>query len=292
MVGNNPPEPEIAAAARPRGASGPVPWLGTPLARLDARVRVGSITKSLTATLALLLAVEGRLDLDEPCRATLELRRGALGAATWRHVISHTAGLPTEADPEQERIDAPPLTADALLAAAERIVPDAPGTRRYSNFGYGLLGAALERRAGVSYEALLQRRLLTPLGMTATTLSPPPSLVPGLRAGGIAPLIDFGACAPAGQLYSTLRDVLAWGACLGGEAPAVVSPVVLQNLVCSGAVEAAGGRFASRGVVPGYACALVVVPDRGAAAAWTNHDGGPLAVLEIAQRHYAAPAST
>ena len=191
-------------------------------------------------------------------------------------------------DADQERLDAPPLTTAELLAAAEAARPDAPGTWRYSNFAYGIVGAALERVAGAPFAALLRERLLAPLGMAATTPSPPPGLVPSR-----APLIDFGACAPAGQLYSTLRDVLAWGACLAGEVPAVLPPELHSELVSAQvaadgamqalAVQLRGRRLYTRGVVPGYACALVVEPGVGGAAAWRNENREPLAVVALAE---------
>ncbi len=150
---------------------------------------LASVTKPFTATLALQLAEDGVIDLDAPVVRYLAPGTPVPTAANGspilvRHLLMHTSGLPR--DPPNRRNQATGAALDpgiwdaysvtdlrAGLLATE--VEGEPGeTFAYSNFGYALLGHALEHAAGQPYEALLHRRLLQPLGMadTAITLSP------------------------------------------------------------------------------------------------------------------------
>ena len=107
-----------------------------------------SITKLLTATAVLAAVDDGRIDLDEPAR------HPAPEGATIRHLLAHASGLAFDGE----------------------MVHGRPGTRRiYSNTGFDLLGATLAERDGVPFGLALRRRVLDPLGMTATTLVERPS---------------------------------------------------------------------------------------------------------------------
>jgi CubicO group peptidase (beta-lactamase class C family) len=85
----------------------------------------------------------------------------------------------------------------------------------YSNLGYGVLGYALWRAAGVGYEELLERKILGPLGMTETSMAmagrPLDGLVKGHTQTGLpARAWTFDACAPCGALCSTVGDQVKW----------------------------------------------------------------------------------
>lgn len=142
---------------------------------LDHPFRWASITKVVTA-LGVLSAVEdGSIDLDEAA--------GPPGS-TVRHLLAHASGLSFEGGM--------PLAA--------------PGTRRiYSNGGFDLLGALLADRDGGTYFDAVTRRVLGPLGMTATFLDGRPSQ--GLHG----PLRDLVAL--AGELLRpTLIPRATWAA--------------------------------------------------------------------------------
>jgi CubicO group peptidase (beta-lactamase class C family) len=126
---------------------------------LDRSFRWASVTKLATA-LAVIDAVEdGILGLDDPA--------GPPGV-TVRHLLAHASGLPFEGE--------------AVLAP--------PGTRRiYSNPGFDILGALLAERDGASFDEVLRRRILEPLGMADTNLVTRPS--DGLHG----PLRDLAALA-------------------------------------------------------------------------------------------------
>lgn len=82
-----------------------------------------------------------------------------------------------------------------------------------SNLGVGLLGHALARRAGCSYEELVRRRILAPLGMANTSISLTSSQQDRLAAGHNSALLpvrnwDFDVLEGAGALRSTANDML------------------------------------------------------------------------------------
>ncbi|MFE9423660.1 serine hydrolase domain-containing protein [Kitasatospora sp. NPDC006697] len=178
----------------------------------DVQFRIGSVTKPLTAVLVLRLRDEGLLDLADPLEQ--HLPGTAAGGATVRELLSHTAGLATEPPgPWWERTDGSlrPGLADLL---EEQPFRHPAGERfHYSNAGFALLGALVERLRGQPWAEALRQEVLEPLGMTRTTPLPQAP-----HAGGFAvhpwadvmtaePLTDTGRMAPAGQLWSTAADL-------------------------------------------------------------------------------------
>lgn len=152
----------------------------------DTPYNVASVTKLFTATLALQLAAEDRLDLDAPVARylpdTVHLPTDASGTAiTVRHLLTHTSGLPNNPPNRRDQPVAGPVdpgvweayeVADLYRGLAATKLRTRPGTAMvYSNYGYALLGHVVERVAGVPYEQLLRARLLAPLGMTASGIT-------------------------------------------------------------------------------------------------------------------------
>jgi CubicO group peptidase (beta-lactamase class C family) len=109
--------------------------------------RIASMTKSLTAATVLLLRDEGRLRLDDPAEqyvpelANLRYPTSDSPRITIRHLLTMTAGFPTD-DPWGDRQQAlDPEAFLRLLADGGLSFSSAPGTRyEYSNTGYGILG--------------------------------------------------------------------------------------------------------------------------------------------------------
>ena len=153
--------------------------------RPDAVFRVGSVSKTLTATAILELVEDGKLRLDDRVFAMFPELTAPAGARsdprlariTVRDLLNHSAGWDrlTSLDP----MFAPHLTAqavDARVPADARTVirfmrgrrlEFAPGGRfAYSNFGYALLGRVVERASGMEYEEYVRSAILAPLGIT------------------------------------------------------------------------------------------------------------------------------
>jgi len=135
---------------------------------------LASLTKVVaTSTMAMLLYERGLLDLDLPVAAIVpqfaadDLRRPEV---TVRMLLAHSSGLPA-----YEKLFLHAQSRDALLHAAI-ITPLAtdPGTRAaYSDIGFIVLGAALEKIADETLDRFCQREIFGPLGMVHTSFNPP-----------------------------------------------------------------------------------------------------------------------
>jgi D-alanyl-D-alanine carboxypeptidase len=151
--------------------------------------RIGSITKQFTATAILLLAEDGKLSIDDALSVYLpEFPRAK--DLPLRRMLSHTAGLGnyTEEPPAQFLKDILPerSTAElvAWMAASPRLQISEPGTAwRYSNTGYVLLGAVVERASGKGYGEFLSERIFKPLGLADTALDHNRDVVPRRAEG-------------------------------------------------------------------------------------------------------------
>ncbi len=137
----------------------------------DTPYDLASLTKPLaTALLAVLLEGEGRIDPDAPAAVLLpEIRGSAYEAATLSALAAHRAGLPAWRPLYLEA-----STVDGYVQAIARTAPEcAPGTTRYSDLSYLLLGAAIERAAGTPLDVLFDRRVADPLGLRSTGFAGP-----------------------------------------------------------------------------------------------------------------------
>ncbi|MEV6300766.1 serine hydrolase domain-containing protein [Actinoplanes sp. NPDC051861] len=243
--------------------------------------RLGSITKTITATLVMQLRDEGFFALDDLLYR--HLPGTPIGGVTLRQLLGHVSGLQREPDgPWWERN--PGGDVDQLLASLTyEKAHGAPYRRyRYSNLAYGLLGAVVSRVTGQSWAELVGKRVLDPLGMKRTTYAPVEPFARGYVVhdlGGALheePRPDTGAMAPAGQLWSTVTDMAKWAGFLADPAPAVLAretvdemcaPVVLKDLESWTAGHGLGPqlyRVGERvyaghgGSMPGYVAHLAV----------------------------------
>jgi D-alanyl-D-alanine-carboxypeptidase/D-alanyl-D-alanine-endopeptidase len=189
----------------------------------DARTvfEIGSVTKVFTTSLLADMARRGEVRLDQPVAELLPkgVRVPAQDgrAITLLDLATQRSGLPRVPDNMPTGGDNPyaAYTVDSLYAFLTRYtLPRAPGARyEYSNLGMGLLGHALARRAGRTYEAILVERVLGPLGLRDTRITLDADLrqrlTPGHDlAGKVVPNWDLPALAGAGALRSTASDML------------------------------------------------------------------------------------
>ncbi|YCK39680.1 serine hydrolase domain-containing protein [Actinomadura sp. ATCC 39365] len=182
---------EVKDGDRTWFATAGVADLGTGAARRPGEhVHTGSSGKAFTAAVLLSLEAEGRLSLDDTVNTWLP---GVLDAngydgdkITIRHLLSNTGGLfATGLAPEvshryatrsgmlRHRFDA--FTTDELLRLAISQPPvGAPGERfEYSNGGFHIAGAIIEKVTGSTYEKEVDRRVVQPLGLAHTRVRPP-----------------------------------------------------------------------------------------------------------------------
>jgi len=187
----------------------------------DTRFNIGKAGRTLTAALCALHAEAGTWSWDEPLAGHLpggfSLPQVAGATASIAQAAGHYGALPphpADWEPPNPRFPLHGLQAPALSEALAVMVPPfAPGERFYeSDFGYALLGLALEHAGGQSYAALLESKLARPLGMhhtAAGTARPGSDPAPGHF--GLTE-VDFPPhqLAGMGMQFSSARDMLAF----------------------------------------------------------------------------------
>jgi CubicO group peptidase (beta-lactamase class C family) len=196
----------------------------------DTKFRLGSITKQFTAALILQLVEEGKIKLDGKVSDYLPDYRKDTGARiTIHNLLSHTSGLPnyTAAPGFFQNVSRNPYAVDDFVKQyASGDLEFEPGTKfNYSNSGYFLLGAIIEKVTGNAYEKVLQEKILDPLGMKNTGYDHYGTILSKRAAGYVktprgyenAPYLDMTIPYSAGSLYSTVEDLFLWDQALYGD---------------------------------------------------------------------------
>jgi CubicO group peptidase (beta-lactamase class C family) len=202
---------------------------GRESAPLDAATtfRIGSVTKTFTAVLVLQCRDDGLLDLDDALGRHLDVP--AHGELTIRRLLSHTAGLQREPHGDVwDTLQAPDIA--RLIGELDRVERVLPPARRYhySNLGLSLLGHMVARLRGGTWAEVLADRVLGPLGLASVTTTPGEHAAVGYLVDAYSdharpePPTDFGAVAPAAQLWGTAADLARWAAFLAD--PGTVDP--------------------------------------------------------------------
>lgn len=229
-----------------RGAGGAANIeLGVPL-RTDQVFDIASVTKMFTAALVFKLAEAGKLSLDDPLARYLPDFPNA-GTITLRQLLTHTAGIsditaPNAVQPGFMRRDVDTATLVAEIAKRPAAFP--PGTgQAYSNAGYILLGAVIEKVTGKPWHVAMQEQLFGPLGLAHTGYGIASALLPGRVAGYTsdtpdhavrnAPFISMTIPASAGGLASTVGDLRRWMRALA--AGRVVGDASYRQMITSAA---------------------------------------------------------
>ena len=183
---------------------------------------IGSITKTFTATTLADMVAKGEVKLDDPvakylpASAHVPSRNGR--EITLVDLATQSSGLPRmpsnfapkdQTNPyadytEQQAVD---------FVSSYQLPRDVGAKYEYSNLGMGLLGIALTRREGVSYEALVRKHVIDPLGMNDTRVTFTPSMRERLalghdESGAVVSNWDIPGLAGAGALRSTVNDML------------------------------------------------------------------------------------
>lgn len=205
---------------------------GSRAADEHTQYRMGSITKTFVAVAVLRLRDEGALDLGDPLEK--HLPGTAAGDVTIAQLLSHGAGLQAETDgPWWERTEGGPWR--SLSTQLGRRHP-AGRQFHYSNVGYGVLGELVGRLRDAPWSRVVAEELLEPLGMDRTTKRPVAPHAHGLAVHPFADVVlpepehDGGAMAPAGQLWTTVRDLARWATFLGGDTAGLLSADTLAEM--------------------------------------------------------------
>jgi CubicO group peptidase (beta-lactamase class C family) len=188
--------------------------------RLGAVWRWASVTKQVTATIAMQEVAAGRLDLDAPITRYLpDSKAPFAGRITPRILMQHVSGLPRTEEGPVGRDDWPTFyMVDRTSPATGRTWCEGSTVREpLSEFFYGdcdfiMMAAVIEATSGKSYKRLIAERIARPLGLRSVGLFPRARpTVKGYAAGkpesSAVRLENFGG---AGALYGTTHDLLAF----------------------------------------------------------------------------------
>jgi D-alanyl-D-alanine carboxypeptidase len=142
------------------------------------RFKLHSLSKWMTATVVLRLVDVGKLGLDDGIRDRVPGLPAAWETVQLRHLLQHSSGIPDLSSVMVDSWDgdtARTLSAmDSEMAAASLQFP--PGTKfAYSNFGFVLLGRAIEVASGKPYAEVMQQELFDPSGMKSASIERAPS---------------------------------------------------------------------------------------------------------------------
>lgn len=264
----------------------------------DRPYAIGSISKQFTAAALLLLQEDGKLSLDDRLAKYFPGLTGADGI-TLRQLLSHTAGIqdywPHDYLPAQMMESVSPQ--DIMDRWAKGPLDYPPGTQwQYSNTGFVIAAAVVEKVADRPFFAFLEERIFKPLGMTTVVDLDPATgdarLPTGYMRYALGPLRrppqeGGGWMYGAGSLAMTGEDLSRWNVAMIEQrllSPASWRAMQIEVLLASGVGARYGlgvsvGRKGQRrvvthgGEVAGFTAENVVYPDDGVAiAAFVNQD--------------------
>jgi CubicO group peptidase (beta-lactamase class C family) len=255
----------------------------------------GSVAKQFVAAGLVLLALDGKLSLDDDVGRWIPEVRGIGRRITIRHLLTHTSGLPdryllheVEGRAAGE-VDHPNAEVMHVVSRLRNLNFDPGDDYLYSNTGYVVAVAVLERVSGRSLQQFTDERIFRPLGLASTRWREDHRVVvpgraaaySGVRARGFRNDHPFTRVFGSGGLLTTVDDFLKWQAALQrgpGSWGAVRDSLEVAGRLNDGTVLAYGlgvgvGTWRGLRVVShtgstgGYRAALFRYPERNVAIA-------------------------
>lgn len=210
----------------------------------DTIFEIGSVTKVFTSLLLADMVQRGEVALTDPVAKYLpkEVKVPERGGRqiTLQDLATHTSGLPrlpsnlAPKDPANPYAD---YSAEQMyqFLSSYQLTRDIGSQYEYSNLGGGLLGHALARRAGMSYEELVESRICRPLEMKSTAITLSPDMKARLALGHNQSLEqvanwDLPTLAGAGAIRSTANDMLNFLAANLGYTKSPLAPAMAAML--------------------------------------------------------------
>jgi CubicO group peptidase (beta-lactamase class C family) len=227
--------PSVAAAVVRRGelawsnAVGMADYDEEREATPDTQYRIGSITKTFTATAIMQLRDAGLLDLDD--RLEQHLDEAPSGSPTLRRMLSHLSGIQREVG--EMFVDGTTPTEDDLQVA---YALEPARAHHYSNLAFGLLGRVVASKSGLPYTRYVDERVIGPLGLTRTTWTSQPPKAQGYLVNDYARTVwkeaehALGGVAAMGQLWSTVEDLCRWATFLARGQDGVLDPKTVEQM--------------------------------------------------------------
>jgi len=195
----------------------------------DSVYNLGSITKQFTAAAILTIEMQGKLSVNDLASKYLDGVPADKASITLHHLLTHSSGLESDFSPTDYE---PVGREEYVRRALQSTLLFKPGSGyQYSNAGYSLLAAIVEKVSGKSYEGYLIEHVLKPAGMLETGYKAPAwassRIAHGYRDGKDwgtivqriePPDAPYWMLRGNGGLHTTLGDMLAWHRALDGNA--------------------------------------------------------------------------
>jgi CubicO group peptidase (beta-lactamase class C family) len=246
---------------------------------VNTKYRIGSVTKQFTAACILLLAEQGKLNLDDKLSKYIsDYPKG--DSITIHMLLNHTSGIKNyTAIPEFFPKAALPLSIDTMIALFKNKPFDfSPGTKwNYSNSGYFLLGVIVEKASGKTFNNYLLQNIIKKIGLKNTLMDNLDSVLT-YRAKGYskndddvwqhAMYISMEGPYSAGAMVSTVDDLYLWTKALHNNQ--VLSAASTQKMLTPYKENYGYGisidslkthkRVSHNGGIPGFASYLAYFP--------------------------------
>jgi CubicO group peptidase (beta-lactamase class C family) len=186
----------------------------------QTRFQIASISKQFAAAAVLLLVEVGVLDLSASVQEWLPDTPTPWRAITLHHLLSQTSGI-RHWDDLPGFVAREPMSVERRveLFAAAPLLSEPGAVWRYSSPGYITVGSIVSRATGRPYGDLVSERILTPLGLTSTSIGTPPAGVEvarGHQDGAPVAEFDLRSMPGTGDIVSTVGDVARFTAALHG----------------------------------------------------------------------------
>jgi len=185
---------------------------------LDTRFDIGSMNKTFTKVVVLQLVDEGKLRLSDKLVDYLPgFKQQGAEKITIEHLLNHQSGFGDYHSPEYMRTPPAERTISWIVERVQKMpLMFEPGTEQeYSNAGYVILGAIIEKVSGISYHQNVVERIIEPLGLKQTHVenkSDVPQKAIGYFKTATGELRDNSGFSelpnPDGGFHSTTRDIL------------------------------------------------------------------------------------
>jgi CubicO group peptidase (beta-lactamase class C family) len=272
----------------------------------DTRFRIAEVSIPLTSAAAGLLVEKRLLNLEADIQRYVPEFPAKPWPVTVRELMSHQAGMRTDAGDEEPLMERCERTADGVRRFADSSLRFEPGTQaRSSTYGWILVSAAIEAAAGQPFFTFMRAQIFEPLRMTSTRPEAWQEAIPNRaifyfpRFGGdprYGPELtregDQSCFAGAGAFLSTPSDLVRFGMAIGGGTllrPETVETLQTPQRLTTGedtgyglgwkieTVTLAGSpaRMAGHGTRPdfiGGTASLLTFPDRGLVVAVTSNE--------------------
>ncbi|MFG3189903.1 serine hydrolase domain-containing protein [Streptomyces omiyaensis] len=233
---------------------------------IDARFRIGSVSKTFSTVVLLQLVDEGRLELDAPVNRYLP---GLLpdDRITVRHLLTHRSGLAdytnamfADTVPGFEAVRNRVFSHQELvdLSLSEPRTTEPGVSYRYSNANFVVVGMLIEKLTGRPVDRAYEQRIFKPLKLRATSYVHPDTRIKGLRVRGYLhpdaagqPLVDsteqtVSWAQSAGAVISSPADLNAFtGALMRGR---LLSPAMMAEMTTVTPTDTTGTRFYGLGL--------------------------------------------